>query len=180
MKCANCGLINPESAERCDCGYDFATRTIKASYLPVQQTPSRRRWIVILIPAGIFIAIGPLVGYFSMLVVPTIINDGFTALDWQMVAFLYPAYIFGAIPALCTGIVYGMVSLIFPRKTLRSFFWRPLLGGMIGFISTMIFCELSELSAVLALHAGLPAGVICSLVPQNIRRFRRGSRSQKM
>ena len=23
MKCANCGLINPDTATRCDCGYDF-------------------------------------------------------------------------------------------------------------------------------------------------------------
>jgi len=23
MKCPNCGLINPESAQRCDCGYNF-------------------------------------------------------------------------------------------------------------------------------------------------------------
>ena len=26
MECPNCRLINPEKAERCDCGYDFTTR----------------------------------------------------------------------------------------------------------------------------------------------------------
>jgi hypothetical protein len=26
MKCPRCGLINPEVAQRCDCGYDFIRR----------------------------------------------------------------------------------------------------------------------------------------------------------
>ena len=33
MKCPNCGLINPDSAQRCDCGYDFASGQVKQSYL---------------------------------------------------------------------------------------------------------------------------------------------------
>lgn len=33
MKCPNCGLFNPDSAERCDCGYDWPTGRMKASYL---------------------------------------------------------------------------------------------------------------------------------------------------
>jgi len=28
MKCPNCGLVNPDSALKCDCGYDFNTKTI--------------------------------------------------------------------------------------------------------------------------------------------------------
>ncbi len=31
--CPKCGLINPETAQRCDCGYDFVSRTMKESYL---------------------------------------------------------------------------------------------------------------------------------------------------
>src|SRR2546426_6943488 len=33
MKCPNCKLINPPSAIRCDCGYDFPTGSMKTSYL---------------------------------------------------------------------------------------------------------------------------------------------------
>ena len=33
MDCPNCKLVNPPTATRCDCGYDFETRTIQASYL---------------------------------------------------------------------------------------------------------------------------------------------------
>lgn len=32
MKCPNCGLINPETALRCDCGYDFPSGTVLQSY----------------------------------------------------------------------------------------------------------------------------------------------------
>ena len=30
--CPKCGLANPESAQRCDCGYDFAARSVERSY----------------------------------------------------------------------------------------------------------------------------------------------------
>jgi hypothetical protein len=31
--CPNCRLINPRSAQRCDCGYDFALNRMERSYL---------------------------------------------------------------------------------------------------------------------------------------------------
>lgn len=32
-KCPNCGLLNLETATRCDCGYDFPSGQMKESYL---------------------------------------------------------------------------------------------------------------------------------------------------
>jgi hypothetical protein len=32
MDCPRCGLVNPSTAERCDCGYDFETKTVKTPY----------------------------------------------------------------------------------------------------------------------------------------------------
>ncbi len=29
MDCPHCGLVNPPDAQRCDCGYDFTTKTLK-------------------------------------------------------------------------------------------------------------------------------------------------------
>jgi hypothetical protein len=31
--CPKCGLVNPPSAQRCDCGYDFVTGTVEQSYV---------------------------------------------------------------------------------------------------------------------------------------------------
>jgi hypothetical protein len=31
--CPKCKLVNPDTAERCDCGYDFASGTMQNSYL---------------------------------------------------------------------------------------------------------------------------------------------------
>jgi len=32
MNCPRCGLISPGTAQRCDCGYDFISKSLKRSY----------------------------------------------------------------------------------------------------------------------------------------------------
>ena len=33
MECPVCRLVNPDGAQRCDCGYDFVAKVVKESYL---------------------------------------------------------------------------------------------------------------------------------------------------
>jgi len=44
MDCPNCKLVNPPTAARCDCGYDFQTHTIQRSYLTERGTDKILRW----------------------------------------------------------------------------------------------------------------------------------------
>ena len=75
QKCPRCGLFSPKEAVRCDCGYDFATKTVQASYLvshvlekhggeaKIIQESSRTkiRVGVLLLALAAFITIGSLV-----------------------------------------------------------------------------------------------------------------------
>jgi hypothetical protein len=45
MECKHCGLLNPDTAMRCDCGYDFATHTVRAPYLVKPAIPASDRWM---------------------------------------------------------------------------------------------------------------------------------------
>jgi len=42
MKCPKCNLINPDFALRCDCGYDFTSNEIRASYIYSKDTSNSK------------------------------------------------------------------------------------------------------------------------------------------
>jgi hypothetical protein len=45
MDCPRCQLINPDTAKRCDCGFDFETKTTERSYLPRKKGPSKPKLV---------------------------------------------------------------------------------------------------------------------------------------
>jgi hypothetical protein len=61
--CPKCGLVNPPSAQRCDCGYDFVSRTTERSYLGAgavanQSSPSFIEFAVCVFLPGIGLLLG--------------------------------------------------------------------------------------------------------------------------
>ena len=61
MKCPRCGLINPDIAQRCDCGYDFLSKTVQKAYFQQKLPAEIRGFLIFLIvwnALGLFRAIG--------------------------------------------------------------------------------------------------------------------------
>jgi hypothetical protein len=42
QKCPKCGLLNPENAQRCDCGYDFEKNEMSESPIKATEKPNRK------------------------------------------------------------------------------------------------------------------------------------------
>ena len=42
MKCPHCGLINPDTSQRCDCGYDFEKKTVVKQEPPTSADESKK------------------------------------------------------------------------------------------------------------------------------------------
>jgi hypothetical protein len=68
-RCPNCGLYNPETALRCDCGYDFPSGTMKRPYGAQGEKQKRRlvTWVLLLllllsIGFVCWVLIGPAIG----------------------------------------------------------------------------------------------------------------------
>jgi hypothetical protein len=43
MNCPRCGLINPETAQHCDCGYDFISKSVEKLYFTSSPNTTRSR-----------------------------------------------------------------------------------------------------------------------------------------
>lgn len=57
MKCSRCGLISPEFAQRCDCGYDFHTKTVEMAYFTQTLPKDIRTFLIITVAANFVLGI---------------------------------------------------------------------------------------------------------------------------
>jgi len=67
QKCPNCGLVNPPSTERCDCGWSFAEHKVGRGVHPVQGVGTMISGIV----GGLFGAV--------------VLGGGCSIIDWMVV-----------------------------------------------------------------------------------------------
>jgi hypothetical protein len=49
MECPRCRLINPDTAVRCDCGYDFESKTVEKAYFAQKLPKEIRAYLVVLL-----------------------------------------------------------------------------------------------------------------------------------
>jgi len=57
MDCPRCGLVNPDIAERCDCGYDFQSKTVERPYLRQGLPTTIKAYIVLVGVETVILAI---------------------------------------------------------------------------------------------------------------------------
>jgi hypothetical protein len=57
QNCPRCGLTNPRSAQRCDCGFDFLSKTIEKPYFKQKIPKDIKTFINVFIPLNILGAI---------------------------------------------------------------------------------------------------------------------------
>jgi predicted lipid-binding transport protein (Tim44 family) len=57
-RCPKCGLSNPPESERCDCGYDFVSGSVKATLLSGSAPPAQSG----LVRTGRWLTLGGLLG----------------------------------------------------------------------------------------------------------------------
>jgi hypothetical protein len=79
MKCPRCNLFNPDSALRCDCGYDFKSKTVERAYFR-QEIPKEIRTFLI------YIVVANILGGVAVLVQGKVDRIAL-ALIWSLVVF---------------------------------------------------------------------------------------------
>jgi hypothetical protein len=60
MDCPRCGLINPTTAQRCDCGYDFEKGRVEKSHLKQELPKDIRIYLIVIVVLNVLIALGAL------------------------------------------------------------------------------------------------------------------------
>jgi hypothetical protein len=87
--CPKCRLVNPDSALRCDCGYDFPSGTMQSSYLTNRDKLLKQTSVGIVAGGFLIWGVFRVVSLFARGVLPGLLSAG---LLFLVVAYFWPRY----------------------------------------------------------------------------------------
>jgi uncharacterized RDD family membrane protein YckC len=161
MKCPNCKLVNPDSATRCDCGYDFATGQVhKAIVAAAGVTGAHdvrsivrgykvnailgQRWGALIVDIFVLLIV------FVCLAVAIKGNSDWPLILWSLFLFLY-----FVVPEGKWGVTLGKLA-----AKLRVVTADGAAPGY-GRATVRMLLRLVEVNPILA--GGIPAGIVVAL-----------------
>ena len=140
MKCPMCGLINPETARRCDCGYDFASGRVGRSYVRQSERETAQTvyywYLKVLQNYAVFSGRASLNEYWYFVLFNIIIMIGIPIIG-LITGTLWAGTLLGGIYTLALLIPSIAVSVRRLHDTDRSGWW--FLFGLIPLIGTIVF-----------------------------------------
>ena len=87
IKCPRCGLFNPGTAQRCDCGYDFEARIVKAAYFKQELPREFRTYLILAVVLNVIAGIAAVAsGDIARIVVATVWSVGIWWLYSRLIA----------------------------------------------------------------------------------------------
>jgi hypothetical protein len=99
-ECPKCGLINPPTAEQCDCGYEFATGRVTGLRAP-RRLPPPVGWLLV----PVFVLIGIVLGPF----VRVVLLDDPKPRGLAVVFYAFQGAVCGGISSAAAGIVVAVI-----------------------------------------------------------------------
>ena len=163
MRCPNCGLFNPPSALRCDCGYDFQSCQLEQCTVQDIGTGGGSRRSSELTAFLIVPFIATITWYFLMLCALAVGNG---RLRWRtdVLAMALGAMIVGLPTAIAITVVLAIPIYLLVRRTVGITLARAAVGGgIVGLCVAVVFWmvarEWTALSPVRAVLIGVTTAV---------------------
>lgn len=108
--------------------------------------------------AKFFFVVGPIIGFVVFTILQIIDGHGLE----NPFTFLLFAYLFGAVPAIVSGVVFGLTNEMFARKQYKlARFAVVIITSIVGVTATMVIFKVSSPSDVLVPLMASTATVAC-------------------
>ena len=164
MQCPHCGLLNPPTALRCDCGYDFPSGELKRPYT-IQDTGADRvsRWSSEL-RAFFIVPFVATIAWYVLMLCALAMGNGRLRLRTDVFAMALGAMIVGFPTAVAITLVLAIPVYLLVRATVGiSLTTAAAGGGSVGFCAALLFWMFDREWTVLSPVRGVLIGVTAAV-----------------